>query len=325
MKEFSGIDRQPFDQRPLEARKQLLQEGLLEAKLIDESLIRNEDGILNKDALEVEAYTLASVVIENMWQNLREHPGTFSSSESEQLPITDNFWKEFADHYIKITQAEKQRTYDSSERAFTNADVKPTQADMAAARYMFVKQLDIGQLGLPSFIDFISIYTRLARAIEETAVAQNGKLPTREEYEQALENTSLHNMMAEMMLNSRDATFCLITVLEGTEKNGNTDDTSRSFDPKWFTLVGTVEDGSLSLVPKPELFVKIKPIIANAVEKHRTNNSPSSVKRCPVIYTGLFKEMCQWMNQEFTHHYLEQRYPKQKEESGYSYHPIFGK
>ncbi|MDA8597195.1 hypothetical protein N9L26_02555 [Candidatus Pacebacteria bacterium] len=314
MKEFSGLDRQPFDQRPLEMRKQILQEGLSQANLMDESLVRNEDGELDKDALEVEAYTLASVVIENMWQNLREHPDTFSTPESERLPITEDFWKEFADHYIEITQAEKDRTFASSQEAFFNEDIEPTQADMAAARYMYVKMLDIEQLGLPSFIDFISIYTRLARAIEETSVIQTGVLPTREEYELALANTSLHNMMAEMMLNSRDATFYLITALEGTGKNGNTDDTSRSFDPRWFEFAGNAEDGSLSLVPKPEVFAKVKPLIAEATEQHRQKNSPAAVKRCPVIYTGLFKEMCQWMNHEFTHQYLDQRYPMQMTE-----------
>jgi len=314
MKEFSGLDRQPFDQRPLERRKQLLQEGLHEANLMDESLVRDEDGELNKDALAVEAYTLASIVIENMWQNLRDQPEIFSTNESERLPITDDFWKEFADHYIEITQAEKDRAFESSKEAFTNEDIEPTPADMAAARYMYVKMLDIEQLGLPSFIDFISIYTRLARAIEETSVAQTSELPTREEYEQALANTSVHNMMAEMMLNSRDATFYLITALEGTGQNGNTDDTSRSFDPKWFEFSGNVEEGTFSLVPKPEVFAKVKPLIADAVEKHRSDNSPSSVKRCPVIYTGLFKEMCQWMNHEFTHHYLDKQYPRSLKE-----------
>lgn len=312
MREFSGLDRQPFDQRPLEARKRLLQEGLSTANLIDESLIRNEDGELDKDALAVEAYTLASVVIENMWQNLKEHPDTFSTPDSQRLPITDDFWKEFADHYIKITQAEKDRTYRSAEKAFTTEDADPTQADIVAARYMYVKSLEIGQVGLPSFIDFVSIYTRLARAIEETSIKQTGELPTREEYEQSLANTSIHNMMAEMMLNSRDATFHLITALEGTGTNGDTDDTSRSFDAKWFEFAGDVDEGTLALVPKQEVLVKVKPLIADIMEKRRATSSPSSVKRCPVIYTGLFKEMCQWMTHEFTHHYLEQKYPRQE-------------
>jgi len=310
MKEFSGFDRQPFDQRPLESRKRLLQERLVAANLMDESLVRDENGDLDKDALEVEAYTLASVVIENMWCNLREHPDTFSSPDDERLPITDDFWKEFADHYIDITQAEKDRTFDSSKEAFTNDDIEPTQADMAAARYMFIKQLDIGELGLPSFIDFVSIYTRLARAIEETQTIQSNESLTRAAYEQALANTSLHNMMAEMMLNSRQATFYLITTLEGTGEQGNTDDTSRSFDPKWFEFSGSVEDGTFALVPKPEVFAKVKDLLADLVEKTRSEDTPSAVKRCPVIYTGLFKEMCQWMNHEFKHQYLDQRYPE---------------
>lgn len=311
MREFSGLDNLPFDQRPLEARKRLRTEGLSIADVFDESLFRDENGELNKDAIVVETYTLASIIIENMWQNLKKHPDTFSTPESPRLPITDEFWKEFADHYIRIAQAERDRTYASVLKAFSDKGAEPTQADIVAARYIHVKKLEIGRPGLPSFLDFVSIYTRLARAIEETSMRQNGTLPTREEYELALTNTSLHDMMAEMMLNSRDASLHLLTILEGTDASGNPEDTSRSFDSQWFRLVGSLDDSTLALVPKPEVFAQAKPLIADALKKLRDDNSPSSVKRCPVIYTGLFKEMCQWMNHEFTHHYLEQKYPRQ--------------
>lgn len=309
MKEFSGFDRLPFDQRPLEKRKQLLKEGLAEAALLDESLIRNADGELDQDAITVEAYTLASVIIENMWKHFRDEPGTYSTPESNRLPLTDTFWKDFADHYITVIGVEKQRVYNESEKAFTDPAVTPTQADMAAGRYMYIKILETGEPGLPSFIDFVSIYTRLARAIEEAHVQQTGEVPSRAAYEQALKNTSLHNMMAEMMLNSRDASLYLMTLLEGKGVNANTDDTSRSFDPKWFTLEGDVTEGTLALVPRAEIFEKIKPLIADLVQKRRISGSATAIKRCPVIYTGLFKEMCEWMNHEFTHHYLDQKYP----------------
>ena len=308
MKEFSGLDAAGFDNRPLKMRKEIVHSPFTVDSIFDTSAFTREDGSLDAEALSVERYALASFLIEAMWKNLQTQSETFTTHAAARIPITADFWKLFADHYIAVIQEQKDVLYKKAETSVQESEADIDFVELATMRYMYIIKLQTGETGLPSFIDFISIYTRLARVVDELG----GESVSREHYEQALSHPSFRNMMLEMMMNSRDAGMFQLSALEGNHAMPDTDDTTRKFDSTLFTPSGRVEDGDYHIEPDPEIAARLKSYLNELFRKKQADGVAPSVFRCPVIYTGIFNEMCEWMRHEFSHHYIEQRFGQEE-------------
>jgi hypothetical protein len=304
MKEFSELDGKRFDNRPLIRRKETFTQLFTADSAVDLSAFVKEDGSFDDDLVAVERYSLASFLIEAMWENLKRQLEAYSTEKTLKIPISEDFWRQFADYYVDVVQEEKDALYKNAEASVNKPEEEMTFTELVTLRYMYLVKMSTGEGGLPSFTDFISIYTRLARVIQELG----GEQITREQYEQALGHPSFRNMMLEMMMNSRDAGLLQMSVLEGQRSMPDTDDTSRKFDSSLFVTGGTEEAGDFHVVPDPKISARMKQYIQELFKKKQAEGTAPSVFRCPVIYTGTFTEMCDWMRHEFTHHYLDQKF-----------------
>jgi hypothetical protein len=304
MKEFSGLDGKGFDNRPITRRKEATAQTLTVESVFDLAAFTKEDGSFDNELVAVERYAFSSFLIEAMWENLKQREMHTSTEGSPVIPIGEDFWKQFADHYIQIVQEEKDVLDKNAELSLKKSGKDMTFTELATLRYMYLVKATTGERGLPSFIDFISIYTRLARVVEELG----GEQMTREQFEQALAHSSFRNMMLEMMMNSRDAGLYQLSVLEGQRGIPDTDDTSRKFNSSLFSVEGDVETGDFHIAPDSDMHARVKQYVNDLFKMKQADGTAPPVFRCPVIYTGTFTEMCDWMRHEFTHHYLNQRF-----------------
>lgn len=100
MRGFANLGGKEFDRRPLDRRQQVLAEGITPEAAVDDSMFRDETGEISKDLLAAESYAFSGLIIEKMWDDLKTRKTTFSNPDSEQIEITEDFWKDFADKYI---------------------------------------------------------------------------------------------------------------------------------------------------------------------------------------------------------------------------------
>ncbi len=311
MKGFGGLDGRMPDMRPLARRREILGEGIPQDKVFDEGLFRNEQGELDEGLMQIESYTLSGLIIERMWDDLKSRADTYSTPEAPRIPLDGSFWKNFADRYIALEQPVKDAVMDRGDQAIRTPPEHQTDEDALFARYFFLqmKQIDGGfqqKLGRPSFIDFFSIYTRLARAAGERYAVQFGHEPALKEYEHMLAHPSFQGMMLQMMMNTRESLGAVIKKLEGNEVF-DTNDTSRKFLPDDF-VIEEKETGPV-LQPNEETMQLLRESIQTTMKKYMEEGKKApQVLRCPVMDTGKFGEMCDWMRGEIKHHYFDQKY-----------------
>ena len=305
MKELSGLDAKTFDKRPLQERKRLHDSFLNADNLLDVSSISHEDGEIDRDLLAVERYTYASVVIENMWKQAKETGALDHDQSIEPIVLNEDFWKNFTEHCIANLEKVRNDYYAGVEQVLKNESEKLAFSDLATMRHMYLSKLETGQLGRVSFDDLVVIYARLAKMVEKLVGEEQ---LTQEHFEQALSHPTFRNMMLEMMMNSRDAGLYMSLFIDKGGKIVDLDDPAGSFDERYFIMTGNVEGGDFHIAPNPETVVKIKNHIMELFRKKQTEGTAPAVFRCPVIYTGLFQEMCDWMQHEFTQHYLDQKF-----------------
>jgi hypothetical protein len=304
MKEFSGLDAKPFDNRPLLEKKKMPNSWLTPETIFDVSNISHENGEIDPELLAVERYTYASVIIEEIWKQARESSALEHDETAGLIPLGEGFWQKFADQSISILEKIRDSYYAKVERTLKEDSENLTFGDLATMRHMYLSKLDTGKLGQVSFDDFVVIYTRLARVVDELG----GVDMTREQFEGALDHDSFRNMMLEMMMNSREAGVRMALFIDKGNTYADLEDTAGSFDSRHFVAASDSESGSFYITPNQETVGKAKLYIMELFRKKQAEGSAPSVFRCPVIYTGLFQEMCDWMKCEFKHHYLDQRY-----------------
>ncbi len=305
MKEFSGLDAKTFDKRPLQERKRLHDSFLNADNLLDVSTISHEDGEIDKGLLAVERYTYASVIIEDMWKSAKESGALGHDESIEPIALNEDFWKNFTELCIATLEKVRNDYYAGVEHVLKNESENLAFSDLATMRHMYLAKLETGQLGRVSFDDLVVIYTRLARVVERLGGEDH---ITQVHYEQALSHPTFRNMMLEMMTNSREAGLYMSLFIDKGGKIVDLEDTSGSFDEQHFIVAGDVETGDFHITPNPETVGKAKNHIMELFRKKQAEGTAPAVFRCPVIYTGLFQEMCDWMRHEFTHHYLDQRF-----------------
>lgn len=309
MRGFANLGGKEFDRRPLDRRRQILNEGITPEVAVDDSMFRDETGEINKELLVAESYAFSGFIIEKMWDDLKSRETAFSNSDTDRIPVTETFWKDFADKYIELAQTTKTTLTDEAKVIFSKPKEEWTSDETLVARYFMVQLVnpDNHGIGAPSFIDLISIYTRLARVAEEKFSSDFKREPTRAEYTHLLADSSFQKMMEQMMMNNRQTGISLFAALEGTA-TPDTDDTSRSFKAPIFEIYQN-ETGPC-LRPKEQLMDLYRHLMQEHFAQLRESNKKiQPVFRCPVIYTAKLKEMCDWLLHEFTFHYLDQKYP----------------
>ena len=313
MKGFSGLDGKAPDMRPLARRQEILAEGISQEGLLNEALLKNEQGVFDEELMAVESYALSGLIIERMWDDFKSRPETYSTPDTPRVLLDETFWKNFTDRYISLEQSVKDAVMERGDVALRTPIEIQSAEDRLFARYFVLqmKRVDAGfqeRLGRPSFIDFFSIYMRLARAAGETYAAQCGHEPSRMEYEHMLSDTSFQGMMLQMMMNTREALGVVMARLEGTI-GFNTNDTSRKFLTDDF-VIQQKETGPV-LQPNEETLQMIRDGIQVVMKKYMEQGKKiPQVLRCPVMDTGKFGEMCDWLRHEINHHYFDQKYPQ---------------
>jgi hypothetical protein len=262
--------------------------------------------------MEAESFALSGLVIEQMWDDLKNREGTYSKADTPRVPLDKDFWKNFADRYIALEQPVKDALMARGENIFNREKETWSTEDKLLARYFYLQFIRIDnkfqkKAGRPSFIDLFSIYTRLARVAGERFQQQFDREATREEYEHMVGDESFGNMMLQLMMNSRDALMPVFSRLEGHTEMPNTDDTSRKFVPEGFVIQQT--SAGPILQPNEETMDLLRQGIQTVIKRFAEEGKKTSqVLRCPVLYTGKFTEMNDWLRQEFAHHYLDQKY-----------------
>ncbi|MES2966186.1 MAG: hypothetical protein V4668_00190 [Patescibacteria group bacterium] len=310
MRGFANLGGNGFDRRPLERRRQVLTEGITPEAAVDDSMFRDETGEINKELLAAESYAFSGLIIEKMWDDLKGRETTYSNNDSVRIPLTETFWKDFADTYITLAQTTKETLLEEAKIIFAKPKEEWTSDETLVARYFMVQFVnkDITNLGAPSFIDLISIYTRLAKVAEEKFFETNKREPSRDELVHVLSDSSFQKMMEQLMMNNRQTGVSLFAALEGTA-TPDTDDTSRSFKTNIFEIYQS--DTGPCLRPKEQFMNRYRHVMKEHLARLKESNKDiQPVLRCPVIYTGKLKEMCDWLLHEFTFQYVDQKYPK---------------
>ncbi len=304
--------------RPKYRRAELLENGIREPHELDDSIMRNAAGEIDPELVAAESYVLSGFVIEQMWHDMKIRPYFLSKADSPRIPLGKNFWSDFGKHYEEIDWAATRRfnlgimdLLDKLNRVKTGESWNLTFDEKMLLRWHYIKSLLVGKewSGSPSTKDFIGIYTRLARAATERFVTQLGKEPSRAEYEHILKDPSFQGMMTQMMMNSRSALDVVLIELENREKPalGMGWDASHAFNPDCFEIIEK-PDGPI-LQPDKKLFDDLRSNAAEYVAHIKEIRQESGkALRCPVVYTPIFTEMCDWMRHEFSHHYLDQKY-----------------
>jgi hypothetical protein len=309
MKGFAHLDSEKPNMGPLKRRMEVKREGLAPEAMLDDSKFRDADGNLDQTLLAIESYCFSGFMIEMLWEDMKKMPDTYSVADTPRIPIDENFWKNFADRYIAHEGPLKQALSDRCQAILARPEESLNLDERMMVHWFWVKHLQGEQLGVPSFTDLFSIYTRLARVANEKFKEDFGHEPSREEYTHMLTHESFRQIMEQLMMNSRFGLHPVMGLMEGNGIMPNTDDTSRIFTTEFFEI--RMVDGKPILAPKEEQIQKYRAAVAIFVQKIKEKGQNAGlVLRCPVIYTGKFKEMVDWLNGEFTHHYLDQKYSR---------------
>jgi hypothetical protein len=240
-----------------------------------------------------------------MWKSAKESGALGHDQSIEPIAINVDFWKNFTEHCITTLEKVRNDYYASVEHVLKSESEKLEFSDLATMRHMYLTKLETGQLGRVSFDDLVVIYARLAKVVERLAGEEQ---LTQVHFEQALSHPAFRNMMLEMMMNSRDAGLYMSLFIDKGGRSADLVDTAGSFDERHFVTGGSIETGDFHITPNPETVGRVKNHIMEIFRKKQAEGTAPAVFRCPVIYTGLFQEMCDWMQQEFSHHYLDQRF-----------------
>jgi hypothetical protein len=154
--------------------------------------------------------------------------------------------------------------------------------------------------------DLVTMIGRMGDVIPKIYERDLERAPTDEELFAGLQHPSLKRMFMEMMTNSKEILIPIFSQLEnGLAKN--LDDYEGAFDPINFKLEEG-KDGQKQLVLRPEVIQRFRDVWAMIAEKRATDGkTPPRALQCPVLYTGKFIEMYDWVASEYQKFYEQER------------------
>lgn len=319
---FAGFDGKGMhDLRPKHRRQEVLSKGIPDGMEFDNSMLKNEKGEIDQALVMAESYAFSGFVIEQMWADVKIRPDILSGKDDSRIPFKKDFWQKFYDRYEAVDaqarmrfSVEISRILDKIEDAYSsNTPSDLNQDEKNIVRWHYINALLLDRQGsLPSMIGFIAGYAQLARVARDRFGEQFGREPERGEYAHMLLHPSFQGILTQMMTNSRGADVFLQAQFQGYKKIPRdlkrlSTNMSRRYAPDCFDIK-TQADGPV-LQPNAEVVEELRQLSSEWVAWfNKQSGQNPKVLRCPVIYTPIFKEMCDWMYHEFAHHYLDQKY-----------------
>lgn len=257
------------------------------------------------DERKAESYALASFVIEKFWNYLKDKLSKEEINLSPS-PEGDTTAKRFIFALNESLDVQRDQFYDNvydSLKRKRSAEV--SKEDVLTLRYFQITREEIGQPGFPSMRDLVTMIGRMADVIPKVYERDLGRKPTESELFSTLQHPSLKRLFMEMMTNSRAVVNTTLIRLEGGIDT-NLDDYTREFDPKYFQLAES--KGQHHVIFRPEIAQWFRDVWTRVAEQRARDGivSPRALQ-CPVLYTGKFVEMYDWVADECKRFYESER------------------
>lgn len=300
---FLKMPGQVHDASARERRRELEVMDLQGEDLIKELVPSKID--LEGDERVTESYAVASFVIEKFWDYLKDRLSA-EKIELNESPEGNTTAKRFVFALNETVDSYRDQFFDDFRDSLKDKqDQDISKADALTLRYFQMKKEETGHLGFPSMKDLVTMIGRMGDVVPKVYERELGQTPSEEELFKALQHPSLKRLFMEMMTNGRPVVNTILIRLEGG-KDTNLDDYTREFDPKYFKLKES--NGSQYVVFRPEVAQWFRDVWAQVAE-NRANEGVVSPKalQCPVLYTGKFVEMYDWVEAEFEKFYKAEK------------------
>jgi hypothetical protein len=286
-------------------RRQQLEELSDPIETLAEELAPDHIG-LESEEHTTESYATATFVIEEFWEYLRE----LFSVEPLTLDATtvpgDTTAKRFVgalNGALTALQSDFTSNFVKSLKEKGIADV--TKTDILVSRYFQLQHEKTGSVGFPSMKDLVTMIGRMADVIPEVYQRELGRVATEEELFASLQHPSLKRLFMEMMTNSKAAINPVFAQMEKGHAV-NLDDYEGGFNPEYFTIERSDQDHQVKF--KPEIAQRYREVyMQNAEQRAKDGKIPPRALQCPVLYTGKFIEMYDWVEDEFEKFYQAEK------------------
>ncbi|HEY0011155.1 MAG TPA: hypothetical protein VGB97_04605 [Candidatus Paceibacterota bacterium] len=291
---LSKMPGQRFDPAARERRKELEALDLPEDELVKALIPEKVD--LEGEVRTAESYAVSSFVIEKFWDYLR----TRITSEALTLPENpkgNTVSQRFAYALSDSLDVYRDQFIDDFRNSLTGKqDEEISKADALTFRYFQMKKEELGHIGFPSMKDLVSLIGRMGDVVPQVYERDLGRVPTEEELVASLGHPSLKRLFMEMMTNSRSAVQVTLNRLE--DGFSNLDDYTGTFNPKYFEV--RESNGQPHVALRPEVVEWIRSMWVKGAEAlaERGMAFPRALQ-CPVLFTGKFIEMHDWVVGEF--------------------------
>lgn len=265
---------------------------------------------VSEPGLTHESFAIAGHIIEKEWE------GILNKDEEEvlgeRIPLDEEFWIHFEKKYIELARTEQQAMWDkahaTSEKMMREEPLDREEQILMRYSFLNMNREEGKGLGFPSFTDLILLYGRFAEVAPKVFKKVTGLEPSEEEYEHMLQDPSFQLLMTQLMNNNQAPSIAIAYRLlhfpEGVQENF--EDPVATMTPDEF-IIEYNETGPMLKI-SPEFIAQAH--VDTAVSP-RAKDPSLVIRRCPVLYTGKFKEMCAWMQTLVKYHYIDQKYSKQ--------------
>jgi hypothetical protein len=293
---FANLPGQIFDRSPRIFRKEVASSGKCPHDILEDITYIDSDGVVDEDKRITEAYGLASLVIEQQWKEMK------TRTPEEGIPVVEHkdattIFKLFGASMLDFIEKDKYAFFEAARLRFLNKEAPMTKDDAVLARYINART-EGENIGLPSMKDLATLLERVSGMLPDLYQREFGRPPTKEEIVYAVSHPTLTHFFIEIMTNNRYFTFPLLGRFEGTRHAPDLDDLKPIFDSECFTLVAD-ESGRYVVQPTEHIASWFTTFMTHVAKIRETEGKePLIARQCPVLYTGLFREMHEWMAKE---------------------------
>lgn len=254
------------------------------------------------DATKVESYAVASFVIEQFWDYLKKHELGTQERDSVLEPLPgegETIAQQFA-HALstRLNEYRDRFVADLQTSLDAKADGEISKAEALVLRYFSVNVGRGEGLAFPSMNDLVSLIARMADVVPKVYERDAGRASTDEELYASIAHPATKRLFFEMMTNSRDILLPVIARMEGATY-ADLDDYTRSFRDTFFAIQHDAQGGEY-VGFRPEAAQWFRNVFTIVAENRAASGDvPPRALQCPVLYTGKFIEMYDWVADEF--------------------------
>lgn len=268
------------------------------------------DASVNYEEAEhkAEEYAVASFVIEDMWDFIQTHEASGEALTVNEVEVPENALpgQRFVAVFNEKIDAYRDAYMDRL-RVRVKDEEKITKSDLLALRYLNLKTKSEGHMGLPSARDLVTLIGRMGDVIPQVYARDLGRAPSHEEILESLDSPATKRFFVELMTNSRDQLHPILNILEH-EKSMDLDDPYRTYQANDFVMQTNAE-GKRSVVMNPHLVAGLRQAWVEVSEQRASDGKmPPRALQCPVLYTGKFVELYDWVASEFGKSLAENKY-----------------